>query len=239
MRAKAWSITPEGTPSHRSALDLALKAALDVSASAAALAALSPILAAVAVAIRIDMGSPVLFRQVRPGYLGEPFRVWKFRTMTDDRDEDGNLLPDGERLTKLGRFLRETSLDELPQLINVLRGDMSLVGPRPLLMRYLPRYSPRQRLRMWAKPGITGWAQVHGRNALNWDSRLELDAWYVENASLLLDIEILARTVFQLVKRDDVLAGGGAEFPEFWGSEKPPEDGAWSIPVEEDETRTL
>ena len=159
--------------------------------------------------------------------------------MTDDRDEDGNLLPDGERLTKLGRFLRETSLDELPQLINVLRGDMSLVGPRPLLMRYLPRYSPRQRLRMWAKPGITGWAQVHGRNALNWDSRLELDAWYVENASLLLDIEILARTVFQLVKRDDVLAGGGAEFPEFWGSEKPPEDGAWSIPVEEDETRTL
>lgn len=211
------------------------KRLLDVGVAGTGLVAASPLLATVAVAIRLDMGSPVLFRQVRPGFLGRPIRVWKFRSMSNERGPDGLLLPDAKRLTRLGRFLRETSLDELPQLFNVVAGDMSLVGPRPLLMRYLERYSARQRLRMWAKPGITGWAQVNGRNALDWDRRLELDAWYVENASLWLDLSILLDTVRKVVSREDVMAGAGAEFGEFWGESGAPSGGTQAYPVEEDE----
>ena len=235
MTEDAWSLPVEGTPARRSLLDRALKTALDRGGAAALLLATSPLSLAAALAIWRQMGSPVLYRQKRPGFQGRPIRVWKFRTMTNERDAEGKLLPDDERLTALGRFLRETSLDELPQLVNVLLGDMSLVGPRPLLMRYLPRYSPRQRLRHFAKPGITGWAQVHGRNALDWDSRLELDVWYVENASIVLDLEILVRTLLQLTRREDVKAGGSADFDEFWGSEEPPDGGVRAFPSEEDE----
>ncbi|HHH28004.1 MAG TPA: sugar transferase [Polyangiaceae bacterium] len=199
-----------------------MKATIDKTAAATLLIATSPLMAAAAVAIRVQMGSPVLFRQTRPGYGGEPFQIFKFRTMSDARDAEGNLLPDGERLTTVGQLLRKASIDELPQLLNVLRGEMSLVGPRPLLMRYLDRYSPRQRLRLWAKPGITGWAQVHGRNAIDWETRLELDAWYVENASIWLDLRILALTAAQLLRHEDVKAGGTADFDEFRGSEGQP-----------------
>ena len=212
-----------GELTPRSTIDRALKRSVDVAAAAVALTLTSPILVAAGVAIRVTMGAPVLFRQVRPGYGGRPFRIYKLRTMTDARDHFGEPLPDGERLTHLGRLLRESSIDELPQLFNVLLGDMSLVGPRPLLMRYLPRYSARQRLRLWAKPGITGWAQVHGRNALDWKAHLELDAWYVEHASFWLDLKILALTLPQLVRRRDVLAGGVADFEEFWGDAERPE----------------
>lgn len=213
-----------------------LKRAVDVAGASAGLAVSAPLLLAVAAAIRASMGAPVMYRQVRPGQGGKPFKLWKFRTMSNERGPDGQLLPDGERLTRLGRFLREFSLDELPQLLNVLAGDMSLVGPRPLLWRYLPRYSPRQHLRHDVKPGITGWAQVNGRNALDWESRLELDAWYAENASLLLDLKILVLTVRRLAQRSDVLAGAGAELSEFWGTEGPP-SGVMAYPVEEDETK--
>ncbi len=154
-----------------------------------------PVLAAVAVLIRWRLGPPVLFRQLRPGRGGVPFTLYKFRTMRDLRDSDGRPLPDSNRLTLLGRGLRSTSLDELPELWNVIRGDMSLVGPRPLLMEYLPLYSARQRRRHEVRPGLTGWAQVNGRNALSWEERFELDLWYVEHRSLLLDLRILLRTV--------------------------------------------
>jgi len=167
----------------------------------------------VAVAIRLCMGKPVLFRQVRPGRHAKPFTVYKFRTMTEARDEAGRLLPDRFRLTRLGRFLRATSLDEIPQLWNVLRGDMSFVGPRPLLMRYLPYYTERERLRFAVPQGITGWAQVHGRNHVEWDDRLALDVWYVENRSLGLDLRILLMTVLAVLVRkgmevDPQSAGG-------------------------------
>ena len=176
-----------------------------------------------------------LYRQVRVGQGEKPFRLWKFRTMSNERSADGALLPDGERLTRLGRWLRETSLDELPQLINVLTGDMSVVGPRPLLTRYIPRYTARQRRRHEARPGITGWAQIHGRNAVDWDSRLELDVWYVENASLGLDLRILLRTILIVLRRDAVLSGGGADKDEFWGVLGPPTTGPRAFPVEESE----
>lgn len=226
---------PEGTPRVRALWDSALKRAVDVCVAGAGLTLSAPVMAVVAGAIYADMGAPVLYRQVRPGYRGRPIRIWKFRTMTNERGEDGQLLPDAERLTSLGRLLRELSLDELPQLANVLTGEMSLVGPRPLLVRYLPRYSPRQRLRLWAKPGITGWAQINGRNAVDWKTRLELDAWYVEHQSLLLDLKILLATASKVLARDDVLAGAGAEFGEFWGEEEPPEGSPHAMPVEEDE----
>ena len=150
-----------------------------------------PILLVTALIIRITMGSPVLFRQMRPGLQGKPFVMYKFRTMLDLRDEDGNVLPDEQRLTGVGRFLRSTSIDELPELINVLKGEMSLVGPRPLLMEYLDRYTPEQARRHNVKPGITGWAQVNGRNAISWEDKFKLDVWYVDNWSLWLDIKIL------------------------------------------------
>ncbi len=176
------------------------KRLLDVMLAGLALVVLAPVLAGLALAVWLSMGRPVFFRQERPGFLGRPFRILKFRTMTDARDAAGWLLPDGQRLTRVGRFLRRTSLDELPELWNVLRGEMSLVGPRPLLMRYLPYFRPRERRRFEVRPGITGLAQISGRNCLGWDQRLELDAQYVERLSLRQDLWILARTVLAVVK---------------------------------------
>ncbi len=189
----------------------------DLLAATAALVALAPVLAAIAALVRMMMGSPVLFRQERPGYKGRPFTCLKFRTMTDERDAAGRLLPDGERLTRLGRWLRSTSLDELPELINVLRGEMSLVGPRPLLPQYLARYTPEQMRRHDAKPGITGWTQVNGRNALSWEQKFEMDLWYVDHRSFWLDVRILARTVWQVLRRDGIAQPGHASMPEFLG----------------------
>jgi sugar transferase EpsL len=178
----------------------------------------APFLALLAGLVRFRLGTPVFFRQVRPGRGGQPFELVKFRTMTDERDATGVLLPDEVRLTSLGRFLRSTSLDELPELWNVLRGDMSLVGPRPLLMEYLPLYSERQSRRHEVRPGITGWAQVNGRNAPGWDERLEMDVWYVENRSFLLDLRILLRTATSVVRREGISREGHATAPKFGGS---------------------
>jgi sugar transferase EpsL len=178
----------------------------------------APFLALLAGLVRLRLGTPVFFRQVRPGRGGQPFELVKFRTMTDERDATGELLPDEVRLTSLGRFLRSTSLDELPELWNVLRGDMSLVGPRPLLMEYLPLYSERQSRRHEVRPGITGWAQVNGRNAPGWDERLEMDVWYVENRSFLLDLRILLRTATSVVRREGISREGHATAPKFGGS---------------------
>jgi len=183
----------------------AAKRLVDVLASACGLLLLSPVLLGVAMAVRWSMGSPVLFRQVRPGRHAVPFAMYKFRTMRDAHDEHGNPLPDAERLTGVGRFLRRSSLDELPELINVLRGDMSLVGPRPLLMRYLPYYTPREQRRHDVRPGITGWAQVNGRNTARWTDRLEMDVWYVEHQSLWLDFKVLARTAASLLGQKGVV----------------------------------
>jgi lipopolysaccharide/colanic/teichoic acid biosynthesis glycosyltransferase len=191
------------------------KRALDAAIAAVALAACAPLLAAIAVAVRWRLGSPVLFVQPRPGRHGRVFRMVKFRTMTDARDADGRLLPDEQRLTPLGRWLRSTSLDELPELWHVLRGEMSLVGPRPLLVDYLPHYAPRQQRRHDVRPGITGWAQVHGRNAISWGERLELDAWYVDHATLWLDVRILVRTVAAVVARRGIAAASHATMPRF------------------------
>ncbi|PUE09777.1 sugar transferase [Limnohabitans sp. T6-20] len=169
--------------------------------------------------IRRKLGSPVLFRQVRPGLHGQPFTMVKFRTMTDERGTDGALLPDAQRMTPFGRFLRATSLDELPELWNVLRGEMSLVGPRPLLMEYLPLYTPEQARRHEVRPGITGWAQVNGRNAISWPDKFALDVWYVDNQSLWLDIKILWMTVRKVLVRDGISAAGEATMSKFTGSE--------------------
>jgi sugar transferase EpsL len=201
----------------------AVKRSIDALCAAIGLALLWPLLAAVALAIRIGLGSPVLFLQLRPGKLGRPFELLKFRTMNDARDSQGRLLPDGERLTRLGRFLRACSLDELPQLWNVLRGQMSLVGPRPLLMQYLPRYTPEQLRRHDVSPGITGWAQVNGRNALSWEEKFAMDTWYVDHWSLLLDARILALTLRRVLLRQGISSQNHATMPEFAGdeSEKP------------------
>ena len=170
---------------------LTIKRAFDLTLALLALTILSPMIGLIALLVWLELGSPVLFRQQRPGLHGRAFTLYKFRTMTDARDAQANLLPDAERLTPLGRFLRSTSLDELPELFNVLKGDMSLVGPRPLLMRYLDRYTPEQMRRHQVKPGITGWAQVNGRNVLTWEQKFALDVWYVDHASLWLDLKIL------------------------------------------------
>ena len=170
------------------------------------------------VLVRRKLGSPVLFRQVRPGLQGRPFMMVKFRTMTDERGAEGELLPDARRLTSFGRFLRATSLDELPELWNVLRGEMSLVGPRPLLMEYLPLYSPEQARRHEVRPGITGWAQVNGRNSLSWEERFKLDIWYVDHRSLWLDLRILWLTVRKVIVREGISAQGEATMPKFTGS---------------------
>lgn len=171
----------------------------------------------IAAAVHLTMGRPVLFRQVRPGLHGRPFCLYKFRTMTDDRDGSGKLLADEQRLTRVGRWLRASSLDELPELWNVLKGDMSLVGPRPLLMEYLDRYTPEQARRHEVKPGITGWAQVNGRNALSWEEKFRLDVWYVDNWSLWLDLKILFMTFVRVLRRDGISAEGCATMPEFMG----------------------
>ena len=194
-----------------------MKRALDILGAGLGLVVLSPLLVAVALAIRWRMGGPVLFRQVRPGLNGRPFRMLKFRTMRDATDAEGRPLPDAERLTPLGRWLRATSIDELPELWNVLRGDMSLVGPRPLLMDYLPLYSAEQARRHTVRPGLTGWAQVNGRNALTWDQKFALDLWYVDHRSLALDLHILWLTVRKVLAREGISAAGEATMPRFTG----------------------
>jgi lipopolysaccharide/colanic/teichoic acid biosynthesis glycosyltransferase len=197
---------------------LAAKRAFDVFAATATLIVLFPLLAAIAVAVRIFLGTPVLFRQVRPGYKARPFTCLKFRTMTDKRDEYGELLSDSERSTSFGTFLRSTSLDELPELINVIRGEMSLVGPRPLLMHYLPLYSSEQAQRHEVKPGITGWAQINGRNAIDWQTKLALDTWYVDHWSLWLDLKIIALTIRQVIGRKGITQPGQATVEYFKGN---------------------
>ncbi len=195
-----------------------VKRALDVFASALLLAALAPVLAAAAVAVRFALGAPVIFRQERPGRQGRPFTLYKFRTMRDARDASGSELADAERLGRFGRWLRSTSIDELPELVNVLRGDMSLVGPRPLLAEYLPLYTSEQARRHEVRPGITGWAQVNGRNALNWPERLALDVWYVDHQSFVLDARILLLTVVQVFRRHGITHAGEATMTRFMGA---------------------
>jgi len=197
---------------------LTAKRTLDFLAAVCALFVLAPAFFALAVAIRLRMGGPVLFRQTRIGRDDRGFQIAKFRTMTDARDSAGNLMPDEDRLTALGRLIRRTSLDELPQLWNVLKGDMSLVGPRPLLPQYLPRYTALQRRRHEVKPGITGWAQVNGRNALTWEQKFELDVWYVDHAGFWLDIRILLLTLLQVTRHSGISQDGHATMPEFMGS---------------------
>lgn len=178
---------------------------------------ISPIIVLTTLLVRLKIGAPVLFTQVRPGLHGKPFRIYKFRTMTDARDADGNLLPDAERLVPFGRFLRSTSLDELPELINVLKGEMSLVGPRPLLMEYLERYTPEQARRHEVRPGITGWAQVNGRNALTWEEKFKMDVWYADNHTLWLDVKILCMTLWKTARREGISHDGQATMSKFRG----------------------
>ncbi len=177
-----------------------------------------PVLAGVALAVHIVLGNPVLLRQIRPGQHGMPFILYKFRTMTEERDSNGNLLADVDRLTSFGRWLRLFSLDELPQLFNVLRGDMSLVGPRPLLMEYLPLFSSEQKRRHDVRPGITGWAQVNGRNAISWDEKFRLDVWYVDNSSFMLDLKILMMTTLRVIRPSGINQSGNATMSKFTGS---------------------
>lgn len=197
-----------------------MKRILDIVLSAIGLVVLSPVIVLVALLIRLKIGGPVFFRQARPGLSGKPFDVVKFRSMTDELDDTGQPLPDSERLTGLGRFLRSTSLDELPELWNVLKGEMSLVGPRPLLMEYLPLYSEEQARRHNVRPGITGWAQVNGRNALGWDERFELDVWYVDNQSLWLDLKILLMTLVGVLRRENISHPGHATMDKFTGQKR-------------------
>jgi lipopolysaccharide/colanic/teichoic acid biosynthesis glycosyltransferase len=193
------------------------KRAFDVVLAGAVLILASPLIGASALAVRVTMGRGVWFRQQRAGLDGRPITVLKLRTMTDDRDETGHLLSDDRRLTRLGRFLRKTSIDELPQMLNVLRGTLSMVGPRPLPLAYVERYSAEERRRLDAKPGITGWAQINGRNAIAWQEKLRLDVWYVDNMSLLVDLRIVVRTLGAVFGRADVSAAGNATMPEFTG----------------------
>ena len=209
-------LLPRGVPPHKRLFDLLL--------TLPGVILLSPLLAGIALLLRIQHGPPVLFRQPRPGLRGEIFTLMKFRTMRSAVGPDGQPLPDAQRLSPLGRTLRSLSLDELPELFNVLRGEMSLVGPRPLLVQYLPRYSPQQARRHECLPGITGWAQVNGRNALSWEEKFELDVWYVDHWSLWLDVKILALTVWKVLRREGISAPGQATAEEFMGSPPPPSD---------------
>ena len=195
-----------------------IKRLIDICGAIIGLLAMSPVLLVVAVWIRLTMGAPILFRQQRPGLNEKSFFMLKFRTMTDARDEGGEPLPDAERLNRLGRFLRKTSLDEFPELINVLKGDMSLVGPRPLFMKYLALYTPEQSRRHDVRPGVTGWAQVNGRNTTSWPERFRLDVWYVDNASVWLDLRILVLTLWVVLRQDDISAEGHATMPHFQGN---------------------
>lgn len=195
-----------------------LKRLLDILIASTALLLLSPLYAFVAYKVKKNLGSPVLFRQVRPGLHGKPFEMIKFRTMRDAVDAQGNSLPDSERLTPFGKMLRTTSLDEMPELWNVIKGDMSVVGPRPLLMEYLPLYSPEQAKRHNLRPGMTGHAQINGRNAIGWDEKFKLDTWYVDNQSTLLDFKIMFQTVHKVLSKDDISAEGEATMTKFTGS---------------------
>ena len=195
-----------------------VKRLIDIAVASTALLVLAPLLFATAVLVRLKLGSPVLFAQVRPGLHGQPFRMVKFRSMTDARDAAGNLLPDAQRLPPFGRFLRASSLDELPELWNVLKGDMSLVGPRPLLMEYLPLYTPEQARRHEVRPGITGWAQINGRNAIGWEEKFRLDVWYVDHRSLLLDLRIVALTIAHVLRPRGVSAPNSVTAEKFTGS---------------------
>jgi len=192
-----------------------LKRLFDLLVTLPALLVLAPFLLVLALLVRLKLGAPVLFRQQRPGLHGKPFTLYKFRTMTGTCDAEGNLLPDAERLTAFGRFLRSYSLDELPEFFNVLTGEMSLVGPRPLLMQYLPRYTPEQARRHEVRPGITGWAQVNGRNALTWEAKFALDVWYVEHRSLWLDVKIIILTIWKVLKKEGINQPGQATMKEF------------------------
>ena len=195
-----------------------VKRAFDIAASTSALVVLSPVLAITAYKVKKELGSPVLFRQTRPGLHGKPFEMIKFRTMKDATDKEGNALPDSERLTDFGKKLRASSLDELPELWNVLKGDMSLVGPRPLLMEYLPLYNAEQAKRHNVRPGVTGYAQVNGRNSLSWEDKFKLDTWYVEHQSLWLDMKILLKTVKKVIIKDGISADGEATMTKFTGT---------------------
>ncbi len=203
-----------------------LKRLIDIFVSAVAIIMLSPLLLGLWVMVRLCLGSPVLYSQLRPGKDERLFRLIKFRSMTNARDASGNLLSDAERLTRFGRFLRSSSLDELPELWNVLKGEMSLVGPRPLMPEYLERYNHRQKMRHQVRPGITGWAQVNGRNSVDWDSRLEMDAWYVEHQSLWLDLKIIWATFATVILRRGVSAENHATMPPFLGSSSSDHDAA-------------
>ncbi len=207
-----------------------MKRAFDFAASLVGLILISPVLVLVGVLVRVKLGSPILFAQQRPGLRGRIFTLWKFRTMTDERGADGRLLPDASRLTAFGRLLRSTSLDELPELWNVLRGDMSLVGPRPLLASYLPRYSADQARRHDVRPGVTGWAQVNGRNATSWEERLRLDTWYVDHRTAVLDLHILLRTVTIVLRREGVSSANSVTMPEFDPPPREPVHGKPSTP---------
>lgn len=194
-----------------------MKRAFELFVSGVLIMGLLPVILFIALLVKIKLGSPVLFKQQRPGLQGKPFSFYKFRTMTGDRDEDGNLLSDEERLTPFGAFLRKYSLDELPQLINVIKGDISLVGPRPLLMEYMPLYSEKHARRHEVRPGITGWAQVNGRNSVSWKEKLDMDVWYVENQSFLLDVKILFLTVVKVVKTEGINQAGKATVEKYRG----------------------
>jgi lipopolysaccharide/colanic/teichoic acid biosynthesis glycosyltransferase len=194
------------------------KRIFDLVATALGVLVLSPVILLMAILVSIFIGTPILFRQPRPGYKAHPFYIYKFRTMTDARDPAGNLLPDSARLTRFGRFLRSLSLDELPELYNILRGDMSVVGPRPLIMEYLPLYSPEQMRRHDVYPGLTGWAQINGRNAIDWPTRFALDVWYVDHRSFWLDIRIILKTIWKVIKRENVNQPGQATIEFFTGN---------------------
>ncbi|ANF82898.1 sugar transferase [Acinetobacter sp. NCu2D-2] len=195
-----------------------IKRILDITIASTALILLSPVYFIVAHKVKKNLGSPVLFRQVRPGLNGKPFEMIKFRTMKDALDAEGNPLPDSERLTPFGKMLRATSLDEMPEMWNVIKGDMSIVGPRPLLMEYLPLYNEQQAKRHNVRPGITGYAQVNGRNAISWEKKFELDTWYVENQSLWLDFKIMLKTIKKVITKDDISAEGEATMTKFTGT---------------------
>ena len=196
------------------------KRAFDIIFSACWLVGFAPLLLVVAILVRLKLGSPVLFFQERPGLRAKPFRMVKFRTMTDERGADGELLPDEQRLTPFGKFLRSSTLDEFPEMWNVLVGDMSVVGPRPLLMRYVARYSPFQARRMEVKPGVTGWAQVNGRNSLSWEEKFALDVWYIDHRSFWLDMRIVVLTFFKVFARSGINSAHAATMEEFWGNTK-------------------
>ena len=197
-----------------------IKRLFDIIATSATILILSPVIITAALIVRLKMGVPVFFKQERPGLHGKPFIIYKFRTMTDKKDHDGKVLPDEMRLTPLGKFLRRFSIDELPQLFNVIRGDLSLVGPRPLLMEYLALYTPESARRHDVKPGITGWAQVNGRNALSWDERFKLDVWYVDNRSFMLDLKILWLTLIKVFRKEGINQNGHATMEKFKGGGK-------------------